>query len=79
MGTDRNSDAGDTAFTTDASTSEAGDMLGDMNGGSHGISTAVRRPTTPMKRVASRVPVDDVVDQPLLEQAKALLNDQKKQ
>lgn len=39
--------------------------------------TTQRRVATPMKRVASRVPVKDVTDQPLLSQAKQLLEDQR--
>jgi hypothetical protein len=36
-----------------------------------------RRSGTPMKRVESRVPMDDVNEQPLLSQAKQLLSDQR--
>lgn len=39
--------------------------------------TTQRRVATPLKRVASRVPVKDVTDQPLLSQAKQLLEDQR--
>lgn len=39
--------------------------------------TSQRRSLTPMKRVESRVPVNDMQDQPLISQAKKLLDDQR--
>lgn len=64
--------------------SDAGDSTAP-NGLGAGSSSAAsmdgmptqRRPMTPMKRVASRVPVADVQEQPLLSQARKMLDDQR--
>ncbi|PRW44455.1 sulfate transporter isoform B [Chlorella sorokiniana] len=53
-----------------------GVALGGANVGAT-ADTTQRRISTPLKRVASRVPVKDVMDQPLLSQAKQLLEDQR--
>lgn len=77
------SDAMGTASTSGDSISpsidgmdSAGVALGGSNVGAT-ADTTTRRVATPMKRVASRVPVRDVTDQPLLSQAKQMLEDQR--
>ncbi len=75
MGLDRVSDNNSSGPSIDGM-----DSGGVALGGSHLGATAdttQRRVATPMKRVASRVPVKDVTDEPLLTQAKQLLEDQR--
>ena len=43
---------------------------------SNGVLTSQRRPG-PFKRVESRVPMNDVTEQPLLHQAKKMIDDQR--
>ncbi|KAL4428321.1 hypothetical protein ABPG75_002410, partial [Micractinium tetrahymenae] len=83
-----NSDAGDSAFAVNGSSAAA--LGGDSamgapstDGGSSADSSGTRvlhsqrRSLTPMKRVESRVPVNDVQEQPLLQQARKILDDQR--
>ena len=51
--------------------------VGGPSVGATALTTQRRSLGTPMKRVQSRVPVNDVQDQPLLSQAKKLLDDQR--
>lgn len=82
------SDAGDSAFA--ANGAGAAVLGGDSamgapstDGGSSADGSGAqvlhsqRRSLTPMKRVESRVPVNDVQEQPLLQQARKMLDDQR--
>lgn len=83
-----NSDAGDSAFAANGlgaaalggdsamgGASTDGGSSADGNG-AH-VLHSQRRSLTPMKRVESRVPVNDVQEQPLLQQARKILDDQR--
>lgn len=76
MGTADPSDNGSSGPSIDGMDSGSGVALGGANVGAT-ADTTQRRLATPMKRVASRVPVKDMTDQPLLTQAKELLEDQR--
>lgn len=63
------------AGTSDIDASSV-DGSGTSNGGGT-VLTSQRRSLMPIKRVESRVPVREVQEQPLLHQARKLLQDQK--
>lgn len=58
--------------------SSGGAITGGASLGATALTTQRRSlGATPLKKVASRVPVRDVIDQPLLSQARQLLDDQR--
>lgn len=67
-----------TDSVTDGYSVDGSSSQGVLGGGADlHHTTAQRRASTPLKRVQSRVPVNDVTEQPLLKQARKLLDDQR--
>lgn len=60
-----------------ASDADASSDAGASSSGGATVLISQRRSLTPLKRVESRVPVKDVQDQPLLSQARKILEDQR--